>query len=476
MTDFKKIEKDLGGWTGCVTLEHSVLQTGDIHPLDTTVVRYDRDLPTENGYTRVEAISVRPPFLKAMPTQLWVVRRFTDYSEIKCRQAPGSSARRVEEIGATLIVGRELVHKVPYAGTVIAAQSNILWMQSANMEAVLRDKDGTEDASGARRFESLFISDGKLKLWPEVPRMIPKLIEGHFLETDPGLVQLAFCKRGASQGPLHIGRVGSSGRPWEINWARDELFGEHSEHSLLLRGSEHLGRLLLGVTNDPSDFGEGEKWSWMHRRGNAKGSLPQEREALDAVEELQAAPLLMHLSRGGSPITIKATETVSTTLRGDQSGTLAGMVYTPPARVDSVLEYDAQNCKTQVSALLRSSALPGVQLDVVDLGSRARCAFVIFNTEPTYYFKVSKAQDGLRLRMFYQSWGEGEVEVSIEHIQWVILEGSGSMVSGVFKAGDSAPFTTVLAIDTTDERFWYFAVITIPCNLVTLDKALEILE
>ena len=481
MTDFKLIESKLEGWVGCATMKSSVLQTGDVFPVDTSIYSHERDLPTENGFSRVEAFKSLSPYFQAKPTEIWLVRPLADSIEIKLKQSAGAAARRVEEIGATLITGSKLVFKVPYVGAVITLQRDYYWMQYASYEAVLLGKDGFEDASEARRFESLFMEGGRLRLWREElyqnAPFIPKDIEGHFLGTDAGFVQVGFCLPGGRKGPARLGRVGSSGKAWEINWVPSELMGERSGHQLSTRAAEFLGRRKLGMGVSTPSRGEGTIWQWWHLEPGQLAPPPEEWEIVDPVEALQVAPVLTQVTRGGDSITIRATKTVPATLGGDCVGTLKGMVYTPPARIDDLLEYEPERCKTQISALLRSSGVPGVQVDHVALGSDARSTFIIFNAVATHYFKVSRAQDGLKLRLFYQPWEGDEAEVSASNIQWAILAGGGSVDSmGVFKPGNSSPFTTVLAIDTTDAKFWYFGVITIPCNLVTLDKALELLQ
>jgi hypothetical protein len=112
------------------------------------------------------------------------------------------------------------------------------------------------------------------------------------------------------------------------------------------------------------------------------------------------------------------------------------------------------------------------------LGDQADAVFLVHNIQQTHYFRISKSGAGLKLTLCYKNKQGNEVVVPSADIEWTVVNGNGRITQdGVFTPFVLAPtaFTTIQAVEY-DENRWYWACITIPLPMVSVDQVLQMLS
>ncbi|VVM98235.1 hypothetical protein PS623_03146 [Pseudomonas fluorescens] len=150
------------------------------------------------------------------------------------------------------------------------------------------------------------------------------------------------------------------------------------------------------------------------------------------------------------------------------------MFYYPPNSPSPAFVLEANN-KTRHPVARRSDAGTLISADVIKAtagGQSATSTFVALHTTESHYIKAQLANNKVKLKVFYETWG-GVVEVPDAQVRWTVISGNGSMsAAGVFTPhpSDPSPFTVLLAEDTQDQaQFHYWTSIVLP--VPTLDAA-----
>lgn len=150
------------------------------------------------------------------------------------------------------------------------------------------------------------------------------------------------------------------------------------------------------------------------------------------------------------------------------------MFYYPPNSPSPAFALEPNN-KTRHPVARRAGAATLISADVIKAtagGQSATSTFVALHTTESHYIKAQLANNKVKLKVFYESWG-GVVEVPDAQVRWTVISGNGSMsAAGVFTPhpSDPSPFTVLLAEDTQDQaQFHYWASIVLP--VPTLDAA-----
>ncbi|WP_110637749.1 hypothetical protein [Pseudomonas sp. CC120222-01a] len=152
--------------------------------------------------------------------------------------------------------------------------------------------------------------------------------------------------------------------------------------------------------------------------------------------------------------------------------------YVPPKDLDAAIAYEEDE-KLEGLSVRKSAVSDPLVVDTVTAslsgGEGADAAFLVHNIKQTHYFRMSKEAGRLKLALYYKDRHSNEVLVPDADIEWRVVSGNGRVSQiGAFVPAVLAPsaFTTVLAIEHDDKR-WYWACITIPLPMVSVDQVLD---
>lgn len=214
--------------------------------------------------------------------------------------------------------------------------------------------------------------------------------------------------------------------------------------------------------------------------------LPADQARVRNEDECLVVPMAQIIGndRRRVPLAVSPDTPVEWNCEGDAKGILekenGQHYYKPPGPSLSAAVFNT-NSDTLIPVAYRYSVAQPAQTDLVTATSQAggvTAPMTVCVVPPTHFIKAEKQAERLVLSLHWLNLNHEEREVPPSSVEWTTLAGNGDVLpGGIFTPGASGSKVSVLmAVDTSHDDEWRWAVSIIPMPLLSADEVVAMLS